>query len=189
MRSKKFIAVALIFVIAVSVFAVALSACDDETPKSDAVITPADGITNYQWLYDGEAHKVPQATLNHSETQLVYSIGGETIDIDTYTVTDIGVYTITVSAAETENYKAAQDVIITVRIVDPASDMVSDIVSTVASADFSQAAYISFGGGLSYTRGTQTDSVSVSAQGKIDGANTEFWLQLTGGEINKSLSG
>lgn len=181
MRSKKFIAVALIFVIAVSVFAVALSACDDETPKSDAVITPADGITNYQWLYDGEAHKVPQATLNHSETQLVYSIGGETIDIDTYTVTDIGVYTITVSAAETENYKAAQDVIITVRIVDPASDMVSDIVSTVASADFSQAAYISFGGGLSYTRGTQTDSVSVSAQGKIDGANTEFWLQLTGG--------
>ena len=79
--------------LATSIFMV--SCKDPEVPeKKDAIIT-AESVQSF--IYDGQLHNVT-ATLNHDETQLVYS--------PAQGYTDKGEYEITVSAAETENYKA-----------------------------------------------------------------------------------
>lgn len=92
---RRLIAVILVLACLAGAAAV-LSSC--VTEKYDAFIEAG----NIQRVtYDGEVH-YPAARLNHDETALVYSGG----DVGYGGCREPGEYTITISAAETDNYKA-----------------------------------------------------------------------------------
>lgn len=92
---RRLIAVILVLACLAGAAAV-LSSC--VTEKYDAFIE-AGSIQRV--TYDGEVH-YPAARLNHDETALVYSGG----DVGYGGCREPGEYTITISAAETDNYKA-----------------------------------------------------------------------------------
>lgn len=92
---RRLIAVILVLACLAGAAAV-LSSCTTE--KYDAFIE-AGSIQRV--TYDGEVH-YPAARLNHDETALVYSGG----DVGYGGCREPGEYTITISAAETDNYKA-----------------------------------------------------------------------------------
>ena len=97
---KKVIAAVLVLACVVCAAAV-LSSCVKE--KYDAFIE-AGGVQRI--AYDGEVH-YPAARLNHDETVLTYTGG----DVGYGGCKEPGEYEITISAAETENYKAVTETV------------------------------------------------------------------------------
>ena len=73
--------------------------------KAEAVIDVSGMQTVF--TYDGNPHTITGAKLNHNETTLTYS---ET------SVTDAGTYQVTISADATDNYKAPENVIVTITV-------------------------------------------------------------------------
>ncbi len=73
--------------------------------KAEAVIDVSGMQTVF--TYDGTAHTITGAKLNHEETTLTYS---ET------SVTDAGTYQVTISADATNNYEAPENVIVTITV-------------------------------------------------------------------------
>ena len=74
--------------------------------KAEAVIDVSGMQTVF--TYDGTAHAITGAKLNHNEeTEITYSITS---------VTDADTYQVTISAGETANYEAPKDVIVTITV-------------------------------------------------------------------------
>ena len=65
--------------------------------RAEAVIDVSGMLTEFD--YDGNAHAITGAVLNHNETTLIYSITS---------VTAAGRYDVIISAAQTDNYKAVE---------------------------------------------------------------------------------
>ena len=105
------IAVAALLVLACVGALLGFAACKDE--KQASTITAE---LEQSFVYDGQVHNVV-ATLNHEEAQLQYD--------PQQGFTDIGTYTVTITAPETDNYYAPTPVTVTVNILDPA-DIAAD---------------------------------------------------------------
>lgn len=105
------IAVAALLVLACVGALLGFAACKDE--KQASTITAE---SEQSFVYDGQVHNVV-ATLNHEEAQLQYD--------PQQGFTDIGTYTVTITAPETDNYYAPTPVTVTVNILDPA-DIAAD---------------------------------------------------------------
>ena len=108
--------------------AAALTACDTE--KYDAFIEAG---SVQRIAYDGQVH-YPAARLNHNETALIYEGG----DVGHGACREPGRYTITISAAETSNYKAVS---VTVTLIIDDSTLNNDVFDQmvermVRSGDF-----------------------------------------------------
>ncbi len=71
--------------------------------KADAVISGLNSL--YTLTYNRADQTIDGITLNHSEASLVYKLDGETVSA--ITVRNAGTYTVTVTVAETTNYKSA----------------------------------------------------------------------------------
>ena len=77
----------------------------DATAKSDTfVVGRAEAVIDtrgmtLEFVYDGTAHTIEGATLNHTETELSYSINS---------VTAAGEHTVTITAKQTDNYNLAK---------------------------------------------------------------------------------
>lgn len=143
-----------------------LAGCDDPAEKKEAVIT----ANSYQeFAYDGTEHLV-QATLNHDETALTYD--------PAQGFTEIGEYKVTISAAETANYKAASKTV-TVAIVDDTpvetiGDRWDAFVSDMQTAYNLSKADVRFDvqatANLTATAG-EAQAYSLSAKGNLDLTN------------------
>lgn len=111
------IAVAALLVLACVGALLGFAACKDE--KQASTITAE---SEQSFVYDGQVHNVV-ATLNHEEAQLQYD--------PQQGFTDIGTYTVTITAPETDNYYAPTPVTVTVHILDPAAIAADELADKI----------------------------------------------------------
>lgn len=134
------IAVAALLVLACVGALLGFAACKDE--KQASTITAE---SEQSFVYDGQVHNVV-ATLNHEEAQLQYD--------PQQGFTDIGTYTVTITAPETDNYYAPTPVTVTVHILDPAAiaadELADKILAGVSDFNVGDPLGVDLGVDLSY---------------------------------------
>lgn len=141
------IAIAALLVLACVGALLGFAACDPE--KEAASITAE---LKQEYVYDGQEHKV-EATLSHDETELVYS--------PQQGYTEVGTYTIEVSAPATEHYLAPAPVVVQLVILDPskvAAEELAEKFTTVSNFDVSKPIGVDLGVDLSYTSADKSES-------------------------------
>lgn len=120
MKKHLRIVIAAVLVLACVGALLAFAACDEE--KQDATI---EAEYRQEFVFDGQVHNVV-AKLNHDETELVYS--------PQQGYSEIGEYTIEITAAETENYYAPEPVTVKLIILDPSDVAREELTDKLASS-------------------------------------------------------
>ena len=120
MKKHLRIVIAAVLVLACVGALLAFAACDEE--KQQATI---EAENRQEFDGDGQVHNVV-AKLNHDETELVYS--------PQQGYSEIGEYTITITAAETENYYAPEPVTVKLIILDPSDVAREELTDKLASS-------------------------------------------------------
>ena len=158
-------ALLVLVVLSTSIFMV--SCKDPEPEKSDAYIIAQ---TEQTYIYDGQVHNVV-ASLNHDETQLKYD--------PAQGYADKGEYEITVSADETENYKATSKKI-TLKIVDaPAKSTFelwedfTDGMSKAFALEGKEKFKVNIQAAASVKNSGKTTSYAIDVMGNIDLSQTQ----------------
>ena len=167
------IAVAALLVLACVGVLLGFAACKDE--KQASTITAE---LEQSFVYDGQVHNVV-ATLNHEEAQLQYD--------PQQGFTDIGTYTVTITAPETDNYYAPTPVTVTVHILDPAAiaadELADKILAGVSDFNVGDPLGVDLGVDLSYKPATGEGwGYKLGVKGTLDLENmdnTAFSIALT----------
>lgn len=167
------IAVAALLVLACVGALLGFAACKDE--KQASTITAE---SEQSFVYDGQVHNVV-ATLNHEEAQLQYD--------PQQGFTDIGTYTVTITAPETDNYYAPTPVTVTVHILDPAAiaadELADKILAGVSDFNVGDPLGVDLGVDLSYKPATGEGwGYKLGVKGTLDLENmdnTAFSIALT----------
>lgn len=167
------IAVAALLVLACVGALLGFAACKDE--KQASTITAE---LEQSFVYDGQVHNVV-ATLNHEEAQLQYD--------PQQGFTDIGTYTVTITAPETDNYYAPTPVTVTVHILDPAAiaadELADKILAGVSDFNVGDPLGVDLGVDLSYKPATGEGwGYKLGVKGTLDLENTDntiFTIDLT----------
>ena len=167
------IAVAALLVLACVGALLGFAACKDE--KQASTITAE---LEQSFVYDGQVHNVV-ATLNHEEAQLQYD--------PQQGFTDIGTYTVTITAPETDNYYAPTPVTVTVNILDPAAiaadELADKILAGVSDFNVGDPLGVDLGVDLSYKPATGEGwGYKLGVKGTLDLENTDntiFTIDLT----------
>ena len=167
------IAVAALLVLACVGALLGFAACKDE--KQASTITAE---SEQSFVYDGQVHNVV-ATLNHEEAQLQYD--------PQQGFTDIGTYTVTITAPETDNYYAPTPVTVTVHILDPAAiaadELADKILAGVSDFNVGDPLGVDLGVDLSYKPATGEGwGYKLGVKGTLDLENTDntiFTIDLT----------
>lgn len=167
------IAVAALLVLACVGALLGFAACKDE--KQASTITAE---LEQSFVYDGQVHNVV-ATLNHEEAQLQYD--------PQQGFTDIGTYTVTITAPETDNYYAPTPVTVTVHILDPAAiaadELADKILAGVSDFNVGDPLGVDLGVDLSYKPATGEGwGYKLGVKGTLDLENmdnTAFSIALT----------
>ena len=167
------IAVAALLVLACVGALLGFAACKDE--KQASTITAE---LEQSFVYDGQVHNVV-ATLNHEEAQLQYD--------PQQGFTDIGTYTVTITAPETDNYYTPTPVTVTVHILDPAAiaadELADKILAGVSDFNVGDPLGVDLGVDLSYKPATGEGwGYKLGVKGTLDLENmdnTAFSIALT----------
>lgn len=166
-RNRLTVLFALLLVVVMSVGVFLVGCKDDvETEKKAGFIS---AVPEQTFIYDGQQHDV-KASLNHTEAELTYSPAKG--------YTEIGEYEITISAPETENYKAVSTKVI-LRIEEaPAptmsqlwGDLLDEVIDTFSLAGKDKVR-LSLNAEGNVKTGGKTTKLGVDVTGNVDFSDT-----------------
>ncbi|MDE5618668.1 MAG: hypothetical protein K2I79_04200, partial [Clostridia bacterium] len=157
---KKFLSVMFIIVVAaVLALTGVLAGCDKE--KQEASIEVERKQT---FIYDGQPHRLV-AQLNHSECDLEYYYKNNKLAEPVFT--EVGSYSVTIKAPETEHYKAPEEQRVTVVISQDLYGLLTDVMSVVDISSNDLLTY-EIDTSLKFIQGTQEKNYSLFGKGYIN---------------------